>query len=110
MAWFVTIGYGDQDGYERTDPGVLADAHAHDVRLQQRGGPMGIAGRPVQVRNPDGAGIQTVDGPFLHAELPVAGFAVIEAADLAEAVELASQSPCAVAQGVVEVWPLQDTP
>ena len=42
--------------------------------------------------------------------LPVAGFAVIEAADLAEAVELASQSPCAVAQGVVEVWPLQDTP
>jgi len=39
--------------------------------------------------------------------LPVAGFALIEAADLNEAVALVSQSPCAVAHGVVEVWPME---
>ena len=38
--------------------------------------------------------------------MPVAGFAVIEAATLADAVNLVSQTPCAVAHGVVEVWPL----
>ena len=29
-----------------------------------------------------------------------------EAATIAEAVEIVSRTPCAVAQGVVEVWPL----
>ena len=38
----------------------------------------------------------------------VAGFALIEAASITEAVELASQTPCSVAHGVVEVWPLQE--
>ena len=31
----------------------------------------------------------------------------IEAASLAEAIDIASKSPCAVAQGVIEVWPLE---
>ena len=67
---------------------------------------MGIAGPPVQVRNHDAAGIEAESGPFMRSSLPLAGFAVIEAASMAEAVELASRTPCAVAQGVVEVWPL----
>lgn len=68
---------------------------------------MGVAGQAVQVRNHDAAGAQTDSGPFLHSSLPVAGFALIEAASLAEAIEIASQTPCAVAYGVVEVWPLE---
>jgi hypothetical protein len=107
MPKFVTIGYGDQEGYDRTDPAVRDAAHAHDVALSQRGGPMGRAGAPVQVRNHDGAGVATESGPFLRSALPLAGFAVIEAASLDEAVALVAQTPCAVAQGVVEVWPLE---
>jgi hypothetical protein len=68
---------------------------------------MGIAGPPVQVRNPDGVCVDARDGPFMSSALPVAGFAVIEAADLAEAIEKVSRVPCAVAHGVVEVWPLE---
>jgi hypothetical protein len=71
---------------------------------------MGIAGRPVQVRNHDGAGVDASEGPFLRSDLPIAGFAVIEAPTLEEAVALVSKTPCAVAHGVVEVWPLQSTP
>jgi len=108
MAKFVTIGYGDRTGYDRTDPAVRDEAHAADARLQKAGTPMGIAGRPVQVRNPDGAGTTTADGPFMTSALPVAGFALIEAETLEEAVALMAQSPCAVAHGVVEVWPLQE--
>jgi hypothetical protein len=59
------------------------------------------------VRNPDAAGVETRDGPFMSSDLPIAGFAVIEAADLADAIDKVSHVPCAVARGVVEVWPLK---
>lgn len=105
---FVTIGYGDQAGYDHTDVAVRDAAHAHDARLRQDGADLGIAGSPVQVRNHDGGGVTTQEGPFMSSELAVAGFAIIEAGSLAEAVEMVSRTPCAVAHGVVEVWPLQE--
>jgi hypothetical protein len=108
MAKFVTIGYGDQEGYDHTDVALRDAAHAHDAELRQSGVLMGTAGKPVQVRNADASGIDTKTGPFMSSPLPVAGFAIIEAATLAEAVELVSKTPCAVAHGVVEVWPLND--
>ncbi len=110
MPKFVTIGYGDRSGYERTDPAVRDAAHAHDERLREDGALMGIAGQPVQVRNHQGTGLDAEPGPFLRSALPVAGFAVIEASSLDEAIELVSRTPCAVADGVVEVWPLQTAP
>jgi hypothetical protein len=87
----VTIGYGDRAGHDRTDPKVRDAAHQHDERLQAEGALMGIAGAPVQVRNHDGAGVERSEGPFLRSDLPIAGFMVIEAADLEEAVSLVSE-------------------
>jgi len=104
---FVTIGYGDRAGYDRTDHAIRDAAHQHDERLLAAGALMGIADQPVQVRNHDGAGVETSEGPFMRSDLPIAGFGVIEAATLEEAVSLASKSPCAVAHGVIEVWPLK---
>jgi hypothetical protein len=108
MPKYVTIGYGDQAGYDGTAPDIRDAAHAHDDELRRRGALMGIAGMPVQVRNPDAAGVETEEGAFLASSLPVAGFAIIEASDLDEAIALVSKSPCAVAHGVVEVWPLEE--
>jgi hypothetical protein len=110
MPKFVTIGYGDRAGYERTAPGVRDAAHDHDARLRADGALVGVAGAPVQVRNPDGAGIETIQEAFMRSDLPIAGFAVIDAANLDEAVALAAKTPCAVAHGVVEVWPLETRP
>jgi hypothetical protein len=78
--------------------------------LREAGGLLGIAGHPVQVRNPDGTGVQTTAGAFMRSELPIAGFGIIEAATLEEAIDLVSRTPCAVAHGVVEVWPLNQGP
>ncbi|MGB4907303.1 MAG: YciI family protein, partial [Tabrizicola sp.] len=72
------------------------------------GAVIGIAGEPVHLRNPGAAGVQRRAGAFLRSDLPVAGFALIEAADLDEAIAKVSTTPCAVAQGVVEVWPLEE--
>ena len=107
MPMFITIGYGDRDGYERTSQSNREAAHAHDELLRNQGVLMGIAGAPVQVRNHDARRVQTTERPFMSSQLPVAGFAVIEASNMAEAIEMVSKTPCAVAQGVVEIWPLE---
>lgn len=107
MPKFIAIGYGDRAGYDRTDVTVRDAAHAHDAKLRESGVLMGIAGAPVQVRNPDAGGVEIRSGPYMSSSLPVAGFSVIEAATLEEAMEMVSKTPCAVAQGVVEVWPLK---
>jgi hypothetical protein len=106
MAKFITIGYGDSAGYERTAPDVRAAAHDHDARLRAAGVLMGVARRPVQVRNTGGDGIETRSGAYMRSDLPVAGFAVIDAPTIDDAVAQVSWTPCAVANGVVEVWPL----
>ncbi|HEY1863461.1 MAG TPA: transcription initiation protein [Roseiarcus sp.] len=107
MPKFVTIGYGDRAGYDRTPTEIRDAAHAHEAEVKKRGALIGVAGAPVQVRNPLAAGVRTENSAFMSSALPVAGFAVIEATDLAEAIEIVSRSPCAVAHGVVEVWPLE---
>lgn len=110
MVKFLTIGYGDRDGYDRTSPEVRAAAHAHDQRLRDAGSLTGIAGAPVQVRNHDAAGLETTEGPYLSAPLPVAGFGLVDAPTRDDAVAMVAGTPCAVAQGVVEVWPLEQVP
>lgn len=107
MPKFITIGYGDAAGYDRTPRDVRDAAHARDAELVAEGAVVGMAGAPVQVRNPNAAGVETRDGAFMSSDLPIAGFAVIEAASLEEAIAKVSQVPCAVAHGVVEVWPLK---
>ena len=108
MPKFITIGYGDEAGYRATSEAVRTAAHEHDAKLVAGGAVTGIAGTPVQVRNHDGSGVRTVEGAFLRSDLPIAGFALIEANDLQHAIERVSGVPCAVAQGVVEIWPLQE--
>lgn len=110
MPHFVTIGYGDQAGYDQTPRDIRDAAHRHDAVLQETGAMMGIAGPPVQVRNPENRGVESANGPFMTSPLPVAGFAIIEAPTLEAAIEMMSKSPCAIAHGVVEVWPLQTSP
>ncbi len=107
MPKFITIGYGDEAGYNRTPIDLRDAAHRHDAHLRESGAIIGIAGNPVQVRNPAGTGVQTSGGPFMRADLPIAGFALIDAASIEDAIEQVAKTPCAVAYGVVEVWPLE---
>ena len=96
-----------KEGYDRTPVAIRDAAHAHDAKLKEDGVLMGIARTPVQVRNPNAAQVETTNGPFMTSALPVAGFAIVEAANIAEAIDMVSRTPCAVAHGVVEVWPLE---
>jgi hypothetical protein len=106
VAKFITIGYGDESGYDRTRADVKDAAHAHDTWLVNRGAIGGIAGTPIQVRNHENGGTRTQAGAYMKSDLPIAGFALIEANNAEEAVQLVAKTPCAIAYGVVEVWPL----
>jgi hypothetical protein len=109
MPKFVTIGYGDEAGYNQTAPEVRSAAHAHDALLVRAGALVGRVGQPVQVRNHDDAGVETDNAAFMKSSLPIAGFAIIEATNIDEAIAIVSKAPCAVAQGVVEIWPLLES-
>ncbi len=107
MPKFIAINYGDREGYERTPKPLRDKAHAQDQSLRESGALIGIAGTPIQVRNHEAQHFQTEQGPYMASHLPVAGFTVIEAPTEEEAIKMMSKVPCAVAYGVVEVWPLK---
>ena len=75
------------------------DAKGH---LKERGHPLGKAGRVVM-------GKQKIvhDGPFAEAKDVVGGYIVVEAADLAQAVELSAACPILDVGGSVEVRPIE---
>ncbi|MGL5852491.1 MAG: hypothetical protein ACRCZD_17065 [Phycicoccus sp.] len=104
MARFLAIGYGDRSGYDRTPPHLRDAAHDHDAGLAAGGAVIGRMQDAVQVRNHQGREVTTEAGSFMSPALPVAGFALIEADSLDDAVAMAAKTPCAVADGVVEVW------
>jgi hypothetical protein len=106
MPKFLAIGYGDRSGYDRTPKEIRDKAHKQDAELVAEGAIMGIAGQPVQVCNPDDLGIDTTSEQFMSAALPVAGFTLLEADDLDDAIQKLSTTPCAVAHGIVEIWPI----
>jgi len=97
MPRFITIGYGDRAGYDRTPTRLRDAAHAQDALLLAAGAVTGIAGRPVQVRNPDAAGVEVREGAFMTSDLPVAGFSVIEAVSLEDAIAEANRLPYGLA-------------
>jgi hypothetical protein len=106
MPTFLSIGYGDAEGYEATDPAQRDKAHAHDRWLASGGAVIGALGESTQVRNPEATEVRTTEGAYMRASLPVAGFALFEAVSLEVAVAHVAGTPCAVAHGVVELWPV----
>src|SRR4051812_44563038 len=82
---YLTIGYGDQAGYDRTPQGLRDAAHDHDGRQAAAGAITGVLLEPVQVRNHQGRGLTTQAGSFSTSSLPVAGFSLIEADSLEDA-------------------------
>lgn len=108
MAKFLTIGYGDQAGYDATPEKIRNKAHGFDAELVKDGRAMtSVLGQPIQVRNHQSEKIEKQEGSFMKSNLPVAGFSILEAESLDEAVALCAQTPCAIANGVVEIWPLE---
>ncbi|PXX65520.1 hypothetical protein DFR70_104585 [Nocardia tenerifensis] len=84
---------------------VYADFAALGRRENVKAGPpLGLPADATTVRVVDGSTV-TADGPFRGVENAIGGYAVVEADDLAAAVEIAASIPQARMGGAVEVRP-----
>jgi hypothetical protein len=73
--------------------------------LKERGQPLDRSGKVVR-----GSKRTVTDGPFVEVKDMVAGFIVVEARDMAQAVELANGCPMLHGEGSVEVRPVGQMP
>ena len=71
--------------------------------LNNRGQPLAVAGKVVR-----GSQKAVTDGPYVEVKDLVAGFIVVEARDLAQAVELSKGCPMLEGGGSVEVRPVDE--
>jgi hypothetical protein len=105
---FLVLAYGAEKDWLALSQTERDRLLAQDEVLRRRGDTVAAVEPAVTtVRNPDGH-LTTSPEPFASLRAPLAGFGVIEAADLDEAVRLVANTPCAVAQGAVELRPIME--
>ena len=100
---YLCLAYGDAKDWNVLTKSEQDALLAQDEVLRKRGDLVAaVEPTGTVVRAWDGTPATTA-GPFALTPLPLAGFAIVEAADLEEAIELVSKTPCARAKGAVEV-------
>ncbi|HEX2051424.1 MAG TPA: YciI family protein [Actinomycetota bacterium] len=104
---FLCLAYGADDDWLALAQSERAALLAQDDVLRRRGDLVAAVGGAVTVTAWDGAPT-TTDGSYARTEIPLAGFGVIEAENLEQAVSLVADTPCARAKGYVELRPIHD--
>jgi hypothetical protein len=103
---YLCLAYGDEQDWKALTKSEQDELLAQDEVLRRRGDLVAaVQPTATTVRAWDGTPA-TTDGAFADSRLPLAGFSIIEAADLNEAVGLVARTPCARAKGAVEVRPI----
>jgi hypothetical protein len=103
---YLVLAYGAEGDWMALSKDEQDAVLAQDEELRQRGDIVAAVERAVTtVRAWDGNPV-TTPGAFAESRLPLAGFGIVEAADLNEAIRLVAQTPCARAKGAVELRPI----
>jgi hypothetical protein len=103
---YLVLAYGREEDWKKLTKGEQDKLLAQDEVLKARGSLVAaVEQQPVTVRAWDGTPDVT-RGPIAETPAPLAGFGVIEVADLDEAIALVKDTPCARAGGAVELRPI----
>jgi hypothetical protein len=103
---YLCLAYGDEKDWHALDKSEQDGLLAQDAIIRDQGALMAAVGTAVTtVRAWDGKPTVT-DGVFGDSNVPLAGFSVIEAADLKEVIQLVGGTPCARAKGAIEIRPI----
>jgi hypothetical protein len=103
---FLCLAYGDGKDWKALSKQEQDELLAQDDVLRKRGALMAaVEANVVTVTAWDGKPIVT-ERAFSDLYAPLAGFSVIEAASVNEAVELVAGTPCARARGAIEIRPI----
>jgi len=103
---YLCLAYGSEKDWKALTEDEQSTLLAQDDVLRERGDLVAAVGLEVMtVRAWDGTPV-TSEGSPAGSPLPLAGFGIIDAADLDEAVRLVAHTPCARAKGRVELRPI----
>ena len=103
---FLVLAYGAEEDWNKLSKAEQDALLAQDEVLRGRGALVAAVEQDtVTVRAPDGTA-RVTPRPFAESGVPLAGFGVIDAADLDEAIALVKDTPCARAGGAVELRPI----
>src|SRR6266446_2544508 len=103
---FLCLAYGAEKDWKALTTSEQNALLAQDEVIRRRGATMAAVQNAVTtVRASDGAPV-TTNAAFAESDVPLAGFSIIEAADIDEVVRLVAGTPCARAKGAIEVRPI----
>jgi hypothetical protein len=103
---FLCLAYGDEKDWKALSEAEQNELLAQDEVLRQRGALMAaVKTDVVTVTAWDGVPKST-SGAFAKPGLPLAGFSVIEAESVDEVIRLVAGTPCARANGAIEIRPI----
>ena len=103
---FLCLAYGAEKDWKALTKDEQDALLEQDEVLRRRGALMAAVEPAVKtVRAWDGNPSVT-EGAFARSDLPLAGFSVIEADNIDQAVRLVAGTPCARAKGAIEIRPI----
>ena len=105
---FLCLAYGaEKDWLELTEE-KQQEYLAQDEVLRKRGAYISEVSSEVTTVTAWGGSPVTSTESFAQPGLPLAGFSIIEAADIKEAVKLVGNTPCAREKGAIEIRALPE--
>jgi len=106
---FLCLAYGDEDGWNSLSTAEKDEALAHDDAINRRGSLMAPVKTTVKTVSNWGRNLEVIDRPYSGEDkLPLAGFSVIQAESVEEVIDLVANTPCARANGYIEIRPFLD--
>lgn len=103
---FLCLAYGSETDWSELSKAEQDMLLAQDELLRQRGALMGAVKTEVTTVRAWSGVPEAANQPFAKLEAPLAGFSIIEADTLADAVKLVANTPCARAKGAIEIRPI----
>lgn len=103
---YLCLAYGDEKDWKALSKEQQDEFLAQDEVVRNRGAlTAAVKTDVVTVTAWDGKATVT-EGAFGRSNAPLAGFSIIEAADVDEVVKLVAGTPCARAKGAIEIRPI----
>jgi hypothetical protein len=104
---FLCLAYGAEKDWDALTKSEQHKLLAQDQLIRDRGALIAaVETRVTTVRAWEGQPPTVTSGPIAKLATPLAGFSVIEAGNLDEAIQLVAKTPCAYARGAIEIRPI----
>jgi hypothetical protein len=105
---FLVLAYGAEADWKTLSRSEQTELLAADEVLRKRGDYVAAVSTDVTTVTAWEGTAKLTDGRFACSNVPLAGFGIIEAENLEEAISLVKDTPCARAKGAIELRPLLD--